>query len=134
MPAICDHAADGSEKGDTTIDDGIVQDRRFRIYLQGKLSAALFSDYLKKILKPYVTNKEFLLLLDSWRGPPLSELHQHQRKVPLAHGIHSSFAQSRQQRKLNSQLNGISSLGIEPTHHSSDPVHHRINIQVQNLL
>uniref|UniRef100_A0ABD2X2F7 Uncharacterized protein n=1 Tax=Trichogramma kaykai TaxID=54128 RepID=A0ABD2X2F7_9HYME len=29
MPAMCDHAADGSEKGDTTIDDGIVQDRRF---------------------------------------------------------------------------------------------------------
>ncbi|CAB0038176.1 unnamed protein product [Trichogramma brassicae] len=28
MPAMCDHAADGSEKGDTTIDDGIVQDRR----------------------------------------------------------------------------------------------------------
>ncbi|CAB0041848.1 unnamed protein product [Trichogramma brassicae] len=27
MPAMCDHAADGSEKGDTTIDDGIVQDR-----------------------------------------------------------------------------------------------------------
>ncbi|CAB0030820.1 unnamed protein product [Trichogramma brassicae] len=23
MPAMCDHAADGSEKGDTTIDDGI---------------------------------------------------------------------------------------------------------------
>ncbi|CAB0032086.1 unnamed protein product [Trichogramma brassicae] len=29
MPAMCDHAADGSGKGDTTIDDGIVQDRRF---------------------------------------------------------------------------------------------------------
>ncbi|CAB0032351.1 unnamed protein product [Trichogramma brassicae] len=29
MPAMCDHAADGSEKGDTTIDDGFVQDRRF---------------------------------------------------------------------------------------------------------
>ncbi|CAB0042533.1 unnamed protein product [Trichogramma brassicae] len=28
MPAMCDHAADGSGKGDTTIDDGIVQDRR----------------------------------------------------------------------------------------------------------
>ncbi|CAB0034472.1 unnamed protein product [Trichogramma brassicae] len=28
MPAMCDHAAEGSEKGDTTIDDGIVQDRR----------------------------------------------------------------------------------------------------------
>ncbi|CAB0044003.1 unnamed protein product [Trichogramma brassicae] len=28
MPAMCDHAADGSEKGDTTIDDDIVQDRR----------------------------------------------------------------------------------------------------------
>ncbi|CAB0032874.1 unnamed protein product [Trichogramma brassicae] len=28
MPAMCDHAADGSEKGNTTIDDGIVQDRR----------------------------------------------------------------------------------------------------------
>ncbi|CAB0041797.1 unnamed protein product [Trichogramma brassicae] len=27
MPAMCDHAADGSEKRDTTIDDGIVQDR-----------------------------------------------------------------------------------------------------------
>ncbi|CAB0041094.1 unnamed protein product [Trichogramma brassicae] len=27
MPAMCDHAADGSGKGDTTIDDGIVQDR-----------------------------------------------------------------------------------------------------------
>ncbi|CAB0045047.1 unnamed protein product, partial [Trichogramma brassicae] len=31
MPAMCDHAADGSEKGDTTIDDGIVQDRRKNI-------------------------------------------------------------------------------------------------------
>ncbi|CAB0039429.1 unnamed protein product [Trichogramma brassicae] len=30
MPAMCDHAADGSGKGDTTIDDGIVQDRRPR--------------------------------------------------------------------------------------------------------
>uniref|UniRef100_A0ABD2WS29 Uncharacterized protein n=1 Tax=Trichogramma kaykai TaxID=54128 RepID=A0ABD2WS29_9HYME len=29
MPAMCDHATDGSEKGDTTIDDGIAQDRRF---------------------------------------------------------------------------------------------------------
>ncbi|CAB0032704.1 unnamed protein product [Trichogramma brassicae] len=28
MPAMCDHAADGSEKRDTTIDDGIVRDRR----------------------------------------------------------------------------------------------------------
>uniref|UniRef100_A0ABD2WDN7 Uncharacterized protein n=1 Tax=Trichogramma kaykai TaxID=54128 RepID=A0ABD2WDN7_9HYME len=34
MPAMCDHAADCSEKGDTTIDDGIVQDRRLE-----KLSA-----------------------------------------------------------------------------------------------
>ncbi|CAB0035473.1 unnamed protein product [Trichogramma brassicae] len=31
MPAMCDHAADGSEKGDTTIDDGIVQDRRKKV-------------------------------------------------------------------------------------------------------
>uniref|UniRef100_A0ABD2X5V2 Uncharacterized protein n=1 Tax=Trichogramma kaykai TaxID=54128 RepID=A0ABD2X5V2_9HYME len=29
MPAMCDHAVDGSEKGDTTIDDIIAQDRRF---------------------------------------------------------------------------------------------------------
>ncbi|CAB0043455.1 unnamed protein product [Trichogramma brassicae] len=26
MPAMCDHAADGSEKGDTTIDDGILNE------------------------------------------------------------------------------------------------------------
>ncbi|CAB0044123.1 unnamed protein product [Trichogramma brassicae] len=30
MPPMCDHAADGSEKGDTTIDDGTVQDRSLR--------------------------------------------------------------------------------------------------------
>ncbi|CAB0028406.1 unnamed protein product [Trichogramma brassicae] len=35
MPAMCDHAADGSEKGDTTIDDGIVQDRRRTRSLRG---------------------------------------------------------------------------------------------------
>uniref|UniRef100_A0ABD2WB24 DDE-1 domain-containing protein n=1 Tax=Trichogramma kaykai TaxID=54128 RepID=A0ABD2WB24_9HYME len=42
----------------------------------GKLSAALFSEYLQNILKPYVTDKEFLLLLDSWGGQKNTDLYK----------------------------------------------------------
>ncbi|CAB0044252.1 unnamed protein product [Trichogramma brassicae] len=59
MPAMCDHAADGSEKGDTTIDDGIVQDRRFDVnYIDDKSDLTHFHAACKYSCKEVV--KEFL--------------------------------------------------------------------------
>ncbi|CAB0038317.1 unnamed protein product [Trichogramma brassicae] len=42
MPAMCDHAADGSEKGDTTFDDGIVQDRRYELSQSSWINVTIF--------------------------------------------------------------------------------------------
>ncbi|CAB0037780.1 unnamed protein product [Trichogramma brassicae] len=64
MPAMCDHAADGSEKGDTTIDDGIVQDR------SGQLHNLRFSveNVAKDCLRKKCTLKSLLR--------PLIRVHQ----------------------------------------------------------
>ncbi|CAB0044144.1 unnamed protein product [Trichogramma brassicae] len=50
MPAMCDHAADGSGKGDTTIDDGIVQDRSTWTLGCGALSEKMYPCHGKNSL------------------------------------------------------------------------------------
>ncbi|CAB0036442.1 unnamed protein product [Trichogramma brassicae] len=61
MPAMCDHAADGSEKGDTTIDDGIVQDRRlYQLYSTKLLNFSI----LKMMRIRYVKHRNQKLIVD----------------------------------------------------------------------
>ncbi|CAB0038175.1 unnamed protein product, partial [Trichogramma brassicae] len=64
MPAMCNHAADGSEKGDTTIDDGIVQDRRFNRrerFIPKESRRAMGSSYCKKLNFIYIVRQNLYL-------------------------------------------------------------------------